>query len=351
MAQQSSPTLADVHTPPLHNHWYVAGYADEFDEGLHERMFLDRSIVIYRKQDGDLVGLQNRCAHRSFPLAHGWREGDTLRCRYHGARYDAEGRLVEIPSMAACPRVSVRRYPMRIAGPLAWIWMGPPDAPGPLPETPWLGEGWTYATGQYPLQGNWLLMAENLMDLTHIPFLHASTFAFPKGFAQAPIKLEVAGERLSFYRDNPPAYHRSGMMRPALSDALEAAGFTARSTVEFVSPALTFGRGEFFPTQGAMPQPDYMWRVAHFMTPETQGRTHYWYFHARNYDLADAALTEQIRALVVAGFDEDKFAIEQIQRMHDEDRHAYSEVQFRSDAPAVAMRRIVAAMAAREAQA
>ena len=147
--RSNSAKLADVNTPLPRNHWYVAGYAHEFDEGLHERMFLDRSIVLYRKGDGDLVAIQNRCAHRSFPMAHGAREGDDIRCRYHGAKYDASGRMIEIPSMARCPRVQLRSYPMRISGPLAWIWMGEPGEEDDLPDTSWLGEGWSFVSGSY----------------------------------------------------------------------------------------------------------------------------------------------------------------------------------------------------------
>lgn len=344
--------MADIYTPLLHSHWYMAGYADEFDEGLHERMFLDRSVVIYRTGEGELVALQNRCAHRSFPLAHGTREDDGIRCRYHGAKYNADGRLVEIPSMAACPRVQLHRYPIRVVGPLAWIWMGEPGQEGPLPDTSWLGEGWRFVTGSYRLQGNWLLMAENLMDLTHIPFLHATTFKFPRGFAEAGIKMQIGTDSLSYYRDNPPNYHRAGFLRPETSDRIEQAGFHARSTVVFASPALTYGGATIRVDDPAIAgQPDFRWQVVHFMTPVSPTETHYWYFHSRNYALDDDALNETIRTLVVNGFQQDKFAIEHVQRLFDTDRSAYREVHFKSDGPAVAMRRIVAAMARREQEA
>lgn len=346
MATPERWDMADIHTPLLHEHWYVAGYADEFDEGLHERMFLDRSLVIYRTEGGELVALQNRCAHRSFPLSHGWREDDGIRCRYHGAKYDSAGQLVDVPSMAGCPRVALHRYPMRISGPLAWIWMGEGEAPAALPDTSWLEDGWTFVSGAYPLGGNWLLMAENLMDLTHIPFLHATSLSFSKGFAEIAIKLDIRPDSLSFHRDNPPGYQRSGFMRPALSDAIEAAGFQARSAVNFVSPALTVGGGTFNIERPEMTdQPVYRWQVAHFTTPKSKNETHYWYFHSRNYALDDAPLSETIKGLVVTAFEEDKFAIEHVQRMHDEDSHPYREVQFKSDGPAVAMRRIVAKLA------
>lgn len=182
-----------------------------------------------------------------------------------------------------------------------------------------------------------------------IPFLHQTSFNFPKGFAQAPIKLEINGDQLSFYRDNPPDYQRSGFLRPETSELIEQAGFQARSTVNFISPALTYGGGRFvLDRPGPSAQPVYEWQVVHFTTPVSGSLTQYWYFFSRNYALDDAALTDKIRAMIVSGFEEDRTAIELVQGMHDRDAHAYREVHFKSDGPSVSMRRIVAKMARRE---
>ena len=348
--------LADVDTPLLRSHWYVAGYADEFDQGLHERTFLNRSILLYRTEQGELVALQNRCAHRSFPLAHGSREGDDVRCRYHGAKYNPRGEMIEFPSIAKCPRVAVQHYPVRVSGPLAWIWMGDPDQADEttLPATPFLDEeqGWTFVTGHYELGGNWLLMAENLMDLTHVPFLHETSFKIPRGYAETAIKMRIDGDQLSYFRENPPGYQRSGFLLPENSEAIEQAGFQALSEVNFVSPALTYGGGRFtLDRPKSSDQPYYRWEVVHFTTPISRDRTEYWYFFARNYALGHAELDEKIRGMVTAGFEEDRYAIELVQGMHDADGHELREAHFKSDAPGVAMRRLVAGMARREAAA
>src|SRR5262249_34974726 len=153
--------------------------------------------------------------------------------------------------------------------------------------------------------GNWLLMAENLMDLTHIPFLHAVSFNFPRSFAEASVKLEIGEDRLSFHRDNPPNYQRSAFIHPDVSDAIERAGFQSKSVVNFVSPALTHGGGRFLlerPEPGAPSA--YEYQVIHFTTPISAGRTHYWYFVSRNYALDDAALSDQTRTVVETGFQE-----------------------------------------------
>jgi hypothetical protein len=187
------------------------------------------------------------------------------------------------------------------------------------------------------------------MDLTHIPFLHQVTFKFPKAFAAAPIKVEVSGDRLSYHRDNPPNYQRSPFLPPEASEAIEKAGFQARSITHFISPALIYGGGHF---DLKNPAPDaqshYEWEVIHFTTPITQNRVQYVYFFARNYALNDAALSAKIQKTVEDGFEEDRVAIQHVQTMCEQDQHAYREMHFHSDGAAVGMRRIVASMARRQ---
>jgi vanillate O-demethylase monooxygenase subunit len=82
----------------LKNAWYVAGWTAEFPEGkLVARGLLNDAVVIYRKRDGGLVALQDRCAHRLAPLSVGRLEGDDLRCMYHGLNFDPSGKCIEIP--------------------------------------------------------------------------------------------------------------------------------------------------------------------------------------------------------------------------------------------------------------
>src|SRR5205823_2698064 len=67
----------------LRNCWYVAGWADDFAEAAVVcRTMLDDPIVLYRKGDGGIVALEDRCCHRLAPLSRGRIEGDDLRCMY-----------------------------------------------------------------------------------------------------------------------------------------------------------------------------------------------------------------------------------------------------------------------------
>src|SRR6185437_8721839 len=98
----------------VRNCWYVAGWADEISaDNVLERTLLGESIVFYRASDGRLVALENRCCHRGAPLHAGRREGDSLRCPYHGMLFNAEGQCTEIPGQEMIPqRACVHSYPV-----------------------------------------------------------------------------------------------------------------------------------------------------------------------------------------------------------------------------------------------
>lgn len=344
-------SLADHATPLLYNHWYVAGLSSEFRHELTERTFLKRSLVLYRTSSGMPLAFQNRCAHRSFPLAKGMLEGDEIRCRYHGAKYDTAGEMIEVPCQEHCPRIRLRQYRLHEAEPLVWIWMGDAEpAEGP-PATPWLGaaSGWEYGSGATVINGNYLLMMENLMDLSHLPFLHRDTFNFPPSYARIPVQVETSGAAMRYHRTDIADYHRSGFFPKAMADAFDGRDYAPLSGGEFVVPGMMFGRGELV-LKDAQPgeRAEYLSRIPHFLTPETQTRTHYWYFHSRNFAQDDKTYTARLVERLTAGFAEDKLAIESVQTLQDADSHPFREVHFGSDKPTVTMRRIVRRLAVAE---
>lgn len=186
-------SLANIHTPLLKNHWYVAARSNEIGRELLGRYILERNIVFYRKLNGTPVALQNRCAHRSFPLSESHLVEDSIVCGYHGIRYNAEGVAVDVPCQKNCPKnIRVRHYPVKEFGPLIWIWMGDPELADEslIPDVAYLDSpDWTYASGQYHVPGNYLLMHENLCDLSHFAFLHGSTFRLPALMRSCPLRL------------------------------------------------------------------------------------------------------------------------------------------------------------------
>src|SRR5438552_3769362 len=112
----------------LRNCWYVAGWTHHFPEdGLVTRTILGDPIVLYRKRDGGIVALENRCCHRLAPLSRGRKEGDDLRCMYHGLKFAPSGKCIEVPQQDIIPSTAlVRSYPVVEQDCWVWIWMGEP---------------------------------------------------------------------------------------------------------------------------------------------------------------------------------------------------------------------------------
>src|ERR1700737_1545160 len=112
----------------LRNAWYVAAWSDDLAEGqLLGRTILKEPIVLFRKADGNVAALEDRCPHRFAPLHMGKIVGgDRVQCPYHGLEFDASGACVRNPhgTKSIPPRARVRSYPVTEKHKAIWIWMG-----------------------------------------------------------------------------------------------------------------------------------------------------------------------------------------------------------------------------------
>ncbi|MEL7186866.1 MAG: Rieske 2Fe-2S domain-containing protein, partial [Pseudomonadota bacterium] len=131
-----------IRLPLVYEHWYVAGLVSDFGEDPQAKTLLERSIVFYRTESGELTAFQNRCLHRSFPLSKGFVEGENLVCRYHGIRYAPDGTIAKIPCQQQASNRRLHKYPLREVGPFVFIWMGDPDQPDEsrFPNLPFLDD-------------------------------------------------------------------------------------------------------------------------------------------------------------------------------------------------------------------
>ncbi|NIN33977.1 MAG: Rieske 2Fe-2S domain-containing protein, partial [Gammaproteobacteria bacterium] len=75
MASIAAAKLADRNTPFIRNAWYVAARGSEITREPMGKTMLGRSIVLFRRENGEPVALQNRCCHRSYPLSNGKLDG------------------------------------------------------------------------------------------------------------------------------------------------------------------------------------------------------------------------------------------------------------------------------------
>jgi vanillate O-demethylase monooxygenase subunit len=165
----------------VRNSWYVAGLSRDFPkETLSGHVIAKRPIVIWRTKDGDIAAFDDRCSHKRFPLSKGRLLPDgTLECAYHGLRYDTSGKCVMIPSHPTgpiSPQAKVIGFPVKEQDGLVWIWPGDlalaeMRQPPRLPEV--ADDRWeSIVVGPMQVPANYLLLIENLLDITHFYPLH-----------------------------------------------------------------------------------------------------------------------------------------------------------------------------------
>ncbi len=337
--------------PLLREHWYVAGLREEFGRELMAKTLLERSIVFYRKQDDGLVALQNRCAHRAFPLAESQLNGDGIRCGYHGIVYDAEGRIIDVPGQTRCPARSIQKYPVVERGPFAWIWMGDPGRAdtAQIPDTGGLGQpGWRGFTGVKRLEASYLLMQENLADLSHFAALHSGSLNVPADWAFPEIGVEVARE--GGVVDSWRSTSDWELVRMFFFGTdLSGRRVSARIGTTFVSPAMVCGYNRAVleePAPGEQSRFDTEFN--HYLTPETGKTAHYYYSVARNCGPDDDAVDELLKKAVSHVFDEDVFATRVMQSLLDQDGHDVADINIGSDKSGIAVRRALIDLANRE---
>lgn len=333
--------LADERTPFVTDEWYVAAFADEVTRTPLARKLLGIPVVLLRRTDGGVAALEDRCPHRSMPLSLGSVEGDTLVCGYHGARFGCDGVCAGIPSQPVIPSgARVRAFVAEQHGPLVWIWMGASAPTRPAPHPAWIDDaGWAASRERLHMRASYVRLHENLLDLTHLSFLHARTFGTPD-YASAPYEstVDIENGRFALTRSVVPTRLPPIWAKPTGLDGRDAARI-ASST--FISPALHEVHVSFHACdRPAAEQPSRAIRTAHIVTPESATSTHYFIHHGRNFGLHDDEITDFMHQQLLAAFQEDIDGLEAIERnLENYAPGSVPEVSLRADGPSLAMRR------------
>jgi 4beta-methylsterol monooxygenase len=166
---------------PSGNYWYAVEFGKNVRAShVVQVIWWKTSIAVYRDASGKLSALENRCAHRQLPLSAGRVEGSRLVCQYHGWKYEASGRCVEIShelgrGRERLPKIAIRSYPVKERYGLVWIFPGDPAlAEGvPLPEVPELSghDPWPVAPIDVTIGSHFSMIVENVCDFNHA-YLH-----------------------------------------------------------------------------------------------------------------------------------------------------------------------------------
>jgi 5,5'-dehydrodivanillate O-demethylase oxygenase subunit len=163
----------------LRRYWQPIYLSGELAKGtIVPIRILGEELALYRGESGAARVVKNECPHRLTRLSTGWVEGDTVRCRYHGWRFDASGRCVEQPAEPKpfCAKVpKLASYPTHEAHGFIFAYLGEGEAPAfrPLPGLEdGAGEGWTVCPSVEMIPCNYFQSAENIMDDVHVNFSH-----------------------------------------------------------------------------------------------------------------------------------------------------------------------------------
>ncbi len=330
----------------LKNFWYVAAWDHELADKPLGRTILGEPIVLFRGDDGKAVALEDKCPHRRVPLSMGKVvEDGLLQCHYHGLRFNKAGTCVRIPGQESIPPTAkVKTYPVVERYHWVWIWMGDPAQADPLtiPDYHYLDSPDWGVKGTYiHVKANWQLIVDNLLDLTHLAFVHESTIGNAAVAENAEVRVKrtpggVLVTRWMIDKPAPPTYVKAG-------------NFTTNvdrwQFIDFLPPAFLRLSVGATPTGSGAPEGNFVgginMRNLNAITPETETTSHYFWAQAHDFDVKNAKLTDMIFEQVKIAFLEDKDVFEAQQRVIDADT-SESQIDIHADAGGIQARRILA---------
>lgn len=331
-----------------YNCWWVAAFSHEVGRSLLSRWLLDMPVVLYRKEDGTVAALEDRCPHRQAPLSIGRLQGDTVECGYHGFRFAPDGRCTSVPSMSTPPAFSVASFPVKEIGPFIWIYLGDLsvlEQVPPPPDLPWLTDpAFNHASGLMEIAANYMLLKENVLDMTHLGFVHAKSF----GITDIKNPPEVTSDGVTvtymqrFANEPLPAGYALPLGLPVGTPWLRD------NHGAFVSPAIQVGMVDLR-DPAAPDAPPKRIRFTHATTPVDQAHMLYFWVAARDHANDDATMA-QLGKILQVGFAEDEAVLEAIQALVNRRprRGSTDERSVKADAAAIQARRIIATWMAKE---
>lgn len=330
----------------LKNVWYVAAHANELDDGMVARTIAGEAVVMFRQASGRIAALEDRCPHRFVPLSMGKREGDTLRCGYHGLAFDAAGACSDAPndSEEQRQRICVRSFTAVERYSVIWLWLGAPEAADAdlIPTFDFLVDpGYAISRGHSHIKANYQLLADNLLDLSHVHYLHPKVHA-GSDFADFTNKVKVEGDTVwsMLYRHH---YHVSEKSRAIMG--LQANDVEGQGHSRWNAPSVLlvdtayWDHGKGIDQDGAVRVPS-----AHLLTPETEYSTHYFWASGRNFLVENDEMTQATAISNKRIFEtEDGPMCEAQQRAMGQstDFLAHSPIILHADAAGLAARRVI----------
>lgn len=291
----------------LRNVWYAAAWEEEIaGDALFTRQLLGEPRLLYRRQDGaGYAMLLDRCPHRFAPLSMGRRQGDVVACRYHGLEFGPDGHCVRNPFSDHRPAGDcVGQVPTCAKHGLVWFWPGDPAAADPalIPDFAFL-DGLDVWRRHSAFSGDHELVTDNLLDLSHVDYLHRDTFATAGTHAESEHKV-FDGEGHTLWS----TWRIPRVRRFPVIESLFAPGESVDQMLElrWDPPSSMMLRISWLATGADASEIRLSMPTPHIITPEGPGRSHYFWSCDPNED------SERFARAVFDG--EDKPMIEAVQQ-------------------------------------
>ncbi|WP_226506198.1 aromatic ring-hydroxylating dioxygenase subunit alpha [Pseudomonas sp. MWU16-30317] len=295
----------------LRNAWYVAASENEIGDGLFPTTLLGEPVVLFRKADGQIKALEDACPHRKLPLSMGRLDGDQVECGYHGLTFDSEGTCTRAPTSARIPaRAKVHSYPLQVRYGLVWLWMGDPALadPASLCEVPEWGDPlWGLSCGaSMTVPCNYLYMTDNLLDPSHVAWVHQSSFG-NAACASEPVTVTETANGVIVSR-----WMRNVEVAPFYAQFVTFAGPCDRlQHYEVQFPCQAIIKAVFTPAgtghdDAPMHEEVFLMNSYNFMTPVDAHTTRYYWFQMRNFDPDNDAVSRRFDEDVQHAFAEDR---------------------------------------------
>lgn len=327
----------------LRNCWYVAGRTTDFETSLKAQRVLGEDIVIFRGEQGEPIALEDACPHRKLPLSSGTISGSTVVCGYHGLTFDCKGHCVAAPTQqdAIPKRAVVRSYPVEDRWGFLWIWMGDPDKADPkdIIDIPNFDSPEWAATklGALSMVCNYLYITDNLLDPSHVAWVHLTSFA-GAGTDSLPLDMEESDDTLVVSRwvmgqSAPPYYLK---MLPFGDNCDRKQHYEVRIPSTAINMSVYTKAGLGGPDK-PVPDSAFLNISYNFITPVDKDNSLYFWFQHRNMHADDEELSQYMFDGATMAFNEDKEVLERVHTGMKERKTPY--INLGLDAGAMRFRR------------
>ena len=339
-------------TAYLKNVWYMAGWSQELTDAIASRRLFDRPVALFRAKDGSVKAIADRCPHRFSPLSLGEKSGDTIICPYHGLTFDGSGACVRNPYSDKIPSTArvdswacVERHGM------IWMWGGDAAAAdeATIPDFSMVEDNahTRVVRGYTSLEAPYEFGTDNLMDLSHIEFVHKGSFAGNGVIfgGQHDVVEQDGAIRSNWWMPSvkaPP--HTMGVYDPdMLTDHWLDMRWNAPSSMHLEIGACPVGGDR---AKGVVAH------QCHILTPASATTAHYFWASTRYHDLDSFETDAFLKNLFAQAFDEEDKPIVKaaFENLEGEDFWAAKPLSLGIDQGGTRVRRRLQSMLAAEAE-